>query len=326
MRQHLSKMKNALCRMTPTLALCFSATLPAFTSAAVVKPPEKKPPPPPLPLIIRYEGKQEERYSNKEEVVIYGVDLLSGKEMKWIVPPADDKAKNYVPKPEVMDIVDQLKAGDYAKVDAKSMYNNNWVNGIDFYKMTPGEELPGNLLFYETYEDKEKDPHVQVVQLRKFGLIVDTILPMKTVNKDSVIDPGMLATVSAMTKGQVVTVEVQNGEPPVLTAIDPYKAPVAAKIGKVVEADVAEGLKGPAITLDEDGTSVTLPIRGEIVGKKWVANPIMLNRLKNTKPGTAVLVSTHDQDGKTFLRDFKLVPKEPAAESGKATTPSKFDK
>jgi hypothetical protein len=328
MLQCLSQLTRATCRMTPALILsAFLAVPAAITSAAVVKPQEKEKPKDPPPMVIRYEGSQQQKYSGKQVLVVYGVNLLSGKEMQWLVPAADDKAKQYTPKPEIMDVVDQLKAGSYAKVEMHSSYNENWLNRIEFYKMASGEELPGNFVFYETYERKDDDPHAQVVTLQKFGQAVDVVLPMKTDKGQSVIDPDMLTAVNAMKKGDVVSVDVINGPTPVLKSIDPYKPPVNAKIGKVVEAEVADGIKGPAVQLDEDGTAVTLPLKGQASGKKWVvADPVLLNRVKNMKPGTAVLVTTHDQDGKTYLRDIKVAPAQPAATSGTGATPSKFNK
>ncbi len=245
--------------------------------------------------------------------------------MQWLVPAADSKARQYTPKPEVMDIVDQLKAGDYAKLEAHSENNENWLNRIDFYKMAKGEELPGNFVFYEAYPDN--DTHVEKVTLQKFGQAADVVLPMKTDKGQSVPDPDLLATVNALKKGEVVSVEVVNDNPPVIKSIDLYKAPVQARIGKVVEAEVADNIKGPAVQLDEDGTTVTLPLKGQVSGKKWVvADPVLLTRVKNMKSGTAVLVSTHDQNGKTYIRDIKLAPAQPAAARGTGATPTKFHK
>jgi len=308
-------------------ALALSAFLivpAAMTAAAVVKPKEKPAAPAVPPAVIRYEGNQHQKYSGKDAVVVYGVNLLTGKEMQWVVPAVDSKAKQYTPKPEIMDIVDQLKPGDYAKVEEHTEYNQTWLNRIDFYKMAAGEELPGNFVFYEAYPDN--DTHVEKITLQKFGQAADVVLPMKTEKGESAPDPAMLATVNAFKKGDVVSVEVMNGDPPVVKSIDAYKPPVQAKIGKVVEADVAEGIKGPAVELDEGGTAVTLPLKGQVSGKKWVADPVLLNRVKNMKLGTVVLVTTHDQDGKTYLRDIKVAPAQPAAASGSGATPSKFNK
>ena len=326
MRQPLSEMIRSLRRMTPALALCGIVTVSAAISlSAVVKPKPKPATPPVPPMVIRYEGKQEEKYSGKKVLMVYGVDLSAGKEMKWIVPPADMKAKTYTPDPKIMDYLDQLKEGDYAKIKMHSKYNDNWLEGIDFYKMTPGEELPGNFVFYETYEKKESDPHVQIVTLQKFGQAYDLVLPMKTDGKESVIDPGMLATVNAIKKGDVVSADAVGGDLPVLKYIDPYVPPAHAKISKVVESDVTDTLKGPAVEVDEDGKSVTLLIMGQVSGKKWVADQMLLSRVKSFKPGTLVLVTTHSDSGKTFLRDIQMAASQPTAASG-TPTPSKFDK
>jgi hypothetical protein len=294
--------------------------------AAVVDTKKKTMAPPEPPMVVRYLGNQQEKYAGKLAVAIYGIDLMSGKQMKWWVPPADAKAKTYAPKPEIMDIVDTLKEGSYVKMEMHSQYNENWVNNIAFYKMVDGEEIPGNFVFYETYEKKDDGPHVQIVTLQKFGQAVDVILPMKADKSGPVVDPDMLATVNAIKKGDVVSADVINGNPPVLKFIDPYKPPVQAKIGKVVEAEVADNMKGPAIQLDEDGTAVTLPILGHVAGKKWMVDQMLLSRVKSIRAGTLVLVTTHGQEGKTFLREITLAPPQPAAESTGKTGTGKFDK
>jgi hypothetical protein len=314
--------------MTPLLALCVVMALPAALAwGAVVKPTPKPAAAPVPPTVIKYEGNQRQKYSGKEAVVVYGINLLTGKEMQLTVPASDAKAKTYTPDPKIMDTVDQLKPGGYVKIEYHTDYNTNWLNRVEFYKMADGEELPGNFVFYESYENKDKEPHTQVVTLQKYGQAVDVVLPMKSEKGQSVIDADMLTAVNNMKKGEVVSVEVINGNPPVIKSIDPYKAPVQAKMGKVVESDVAEGMKGPAVELDEDGKSVTLPLKGEVSGKKWVvADQVLLNRVKKMKLGTAVLVTTHDQDGKTFVRDITVAPVQPAAASGTGSTPSKFNK
>lgn len=270
---------------------------------------EPKPEPPKAPLIVKYLGSEQTRYNGHPYLVVGGQDMLTNQQIRFIVPNNDTKSYKYDPKTSVVEALDQLKPGDLAKVDAKTDQGMTWLDGIEKYKNKPGEEVAGNFVFYETYEDKDNEPHKQVVNLQKFGQTVDVMLPMKANDKKEMeIDSTLLAEVNKFSKGDVVAAEVTSSNPPVLRSIELYKAPQEAKLGKVVEAEVATDQKGPAVELDQDGKTVTLPIRGKLQGKKWVADPMILAHAKAMKPGMTVLFSTHEEDGKTYLKDLKPAP------------------
>ena len=186
--------------------------------------------------------------------------------------------------------------------------------------MKAGEELPGNFIFYESYSKNETTPPVQWVVLQKFGQTVDAVVPMKPNDKKQMeADPAVLAAVNGYKKGDVVSVEVGPGNPPVIRSIDLYKAPQEAKLGKVVEAEVAGGQKGPAVELDQNGATLTLPIRGKVVNKKWAPDAQLLSRAKSLKAGTAVVFNTHDEEGKTYLKDLKSAPAQPTTPASPAS-------
>jgi hypothetical protein len=128
-----------------------------------------------------------------------------------------------------------------------------------------------------------------------------------------VTDPDLLAAVGTFKKGDIVEAEIKAGNPPVVQSLDRYKPAVEAKMSKMTEADVAEGVKGPAVELDQNGKPLTLLIPGKMAGQKWVPDAKLAGQAKNTRPGTAVLVKTRDADGKTFLKEIKPAPKTPVA-------------
>ena len=68
----------------------------------------------------------------------------------------------------------------------------------------------------------------------------------------------------------------------------------------MVETEVAGDQKGPAVELDQNGKTLTLPIKGKLTNKKWQPDGQLLSRAKSLKAGTAVLFSTHTEDGKTY--------------------------
>lgn len=127
--------------------------------------------------------------------------------------------------------------------------------------------------------------------------------------KEMTSDPAILEFVNALKVDDVVEVDAVDSQPmPVIRHIDRFKEPTEAKIGKVVEADVADGVKGPAVTFDAGGNSVVLPVIGSMVGKKWVADNRVINRAKGLKAGTAVLYKTHEEGGKTFVKEITIAP------------------
>ena len=94
-------------------------------------------------------------------------------------------------------------------------------------------------------------------------------------------------------------------------------------MGKMTEAEVANGLKGPAVEIEQDGKPVTLLIPGKMAGQKWVPDMKVAGMAKGTRTGTAVLVKTRESDGKTFLKEMKPAPKTPVASKGKDKEPLK---
>jgi hypothetical protein len=96
-------------------------------------------------------------------------------------------------------------------------------------------------------------------------------------------------------------------------SIDPYKPAQEAKMGKMTEAEVAEGVKGPAVELDEGGKPVTLLIPGKMAGQKWVPDLKLAGLAKGFKPGTAVVVKSREAGGKMYLKEIKAAPKAPVA-------------
>jgi hypothetical protein len=303
-----------VCLVTAAL-LGALAAFPAPAAGAKKK--EKEVAPPAPPVVIKYLGSQKTRHQGKEVLMVSGVTAIGGKQVTLPIPNSDkDK---YSPNERMDETVKQIKPGDYVLTETKTEdYNKVWLTKFEAYKVKEGEEQPNNFIFQDSYPQKQGDKEVQVVALYKFGIYIDTVLPARRddSSKQMVTDPNMLATVGKFKKGDIVEAEIRTGNPPVVQSIDPYKPAQEAKMVKMTEADVTEGVKGPAVEVDQGGKMMTLLIPGKMAGQKWMPDTKVAGTAKGFKPGAAVMVKTREADGKTFLKEIKAAPKAPVA--GKA--------
>jgi hypothetical protein len=266
---------------------------------------------PPQPVVMKYLGSQKARFQGHEALMIAGETAVGGKRVTLPVPNKD-KYK-YSPDEGMEDRIKGLQSGEYIVIETETKDYQTWLKKLDSYKMQAGEEQPNNFVFQDTYPRKEGDKEVVIVALLKFGNYIDAVLATKRdeSSKQNVTDPDMAAAVGKFKKGDVVEVEIKPGNPPVIQSIDAFKPAEEAKMGKVVEADVAEGTKGPAVELDQNGKTVTLPIQGRMQGQKWVPDARLAGSIKGFKAGTAVVFRTREAGGKTYLKELKAAPKAP---------------
>ena len=117
--------------------------------------------------------------------------------------------------------------------------------------------------------------------------------------------------------------EIKPGNPPTILSIDTFKAAEEAKMGKMTEADVAEGVKGPAVELDQGGKTMTVLIPGRLIGQKWAPDMRMAGLAKQIKAGTSVMFRTRESGGKNFLKEIQPAAKAPGAAKEKAPTAAK---
>jgi hypothetical protein len=268
------------------------------------------------PVVIKYLGSQKTRHQGKEVLMVSGVTAIHGKQVT--LPVRNRDKDKYSPDERVEETVKQLKPGDYALTETRTEEYKTWLTRFEAYKAKEGEEQPNNFIFQDSYPQKQGDKEVQVVALYKFGNYVDTVLPARRdeSSKQMVTDPDMLATVGKFKKGDIVEAEIRAGNPPVVQSIDPYKPAQEAKMVKMTEADVTEGVKGPAVEVDQGGKTMTLLIPGKMAGQKWMPDTKVAGTAKSFKPGAAVMVKTREADGKMYLKEIKAAPKAPVA--GKA--------
>jgi hypothetical protein len=303
--------------------------------AAQVKPGAKanEPPPKPEPVVIKLQKADRGRMGGQEVMVITGTDMLTGKPRQFGVenerPQNPNDKPKYEPRARVADAVKPLKEGDLLKIEPKAAsmnYNSpagDWVDRAEAYKLTPNEDQPGAFVLFDSYSKQEGGVDVYVITLVKYGRYFDCYAPMvpDETGKKMVPDPAITKIADGVKKREVVEATVAPKGPALfVTSIDPYQDPKAAKFGKLVDADV-NGQKGHAVELEQDGQTVTLLLPGKLVGKRYSTDLSLLNEAKRTKPGTAVMVRTRDIDGKQYLRQMLLAPKEPkakeASKSGK---------
>jgi hypothetical protein len=299
------------CVLCVCLAL-LTASLTALPAAASAQKKKEEQLPSP-PVVIKYLGSQKIRHQGKEVLMVSGQTAMGGKQVTLPIPNRDkDK---YSPEERMEEATKQLKPGDYALTETKTNEYKVWLSKFEAYKLTAGEDQPNAFVFQDSYPQKNGDKEVQIVALYKFGNYVDTILPSRRdeTSKQMVTDPDMLATIGTLKKGDIVEAEIRSGNPPVVQSLDRYKPAIEAKMAKMTEADVQEGVKGPAVELDQGGKSLTVLIPGKMAGQKWVPDAKLAGQVKGTRPGTAVLVKTRDLGGKTFLKEIKPAPKAPVA-------------
>ena len=318
---HPMRTRGVLCVCLCSFVTSALAALPA--AAAQKKSQEEAPPAP--PVVIKYLGSQKTRQMGKEVLMVSGVTAIGGRQVTLAIRNKDkDK---YSPDERMDEAVKGAKPGDYLLTETKMEDYKLWLTRLEPYKAKEGEEQPNNFIFDDTYPTKDKsgEKEVQTVALKKFGNHIEAVLAMKRdeASKQMVTDPDLLATVGKFKKGDIVEAEIRTGKPPVIQTIDPYKPAQEAKMVKMAEGDVAEGVKGPAVELDQGGKPVTVLIPGRLVGQKWAPDMKMAGLAKNIKPGTSVMFRTRESDGKNFLKDIQPAAKAPSAAKEKAPTATK---
>lgn len=312
---HAKRSRGVLCVCLLTAAAALAA-FPA-SAAAQKRNNNQEPELPAPPVVIKFLGSQKMRYQGKEVLMVAGQTAIGGKRVMLAIPNNDND--KYSPNERMEEATRELKPGDYALTETTTKDYKTWLSRFEAYKAREGEEQPNAWIFQDSYPQKNGDREVQVVALYKFGNYVDTVLPMRRdeTSKQMITDPDMLATVGKFKKGDVVEAEIKAGRPPTVQSIDPYKPAQQATMGKMTEAEVAEGVKGPAVELDQGGKTVTLPIPGRMAGQKWVPDQKLVGMAKANRPGAAVMVKTREAGGKIFLKEIKPAPKTPVAAKAK---------
>lgn len=266
------------------------------------------------PLVLKFENAARQRYLGHDVLLVSGFSLNDGRPLQVAVPNEDEKSGKFAPRDTLNSTIKSLKPGDLALIEIEKKDRELWLKKIDQYKAVPGEEQPNVYKFYESYTKKEGDVDVAYVTLIRLGTHFDAIINMKRDGKTFTPDPDLKEKADKFKKDDLVEVELQPAQPmPIVLAIDAYKPPEEAKVTKLGESEVEGNPKYPTLELEQDGKAVSLPLLGKLMGKKFVADPRLVQQVHALKPGTNVLFRTREVGGKTYLRDIALAPKTAAA-------------
>ncbi|MDB5297774.1 MAG: hypothetical protein JWO31_3757 [Phycisphaerales bacterium] len=285
---------------------------PGYGNVGNVKKPEEKKPD---PIVIKFQGTQKGKYQTQDVMIVTGVEVLSGKVRTFAVEnvPPQEKGKipKYDPMPRVKQGVDEVKPGDYLKVEPKAGRDMQvtWIDKAEPYKFTEHEDEPGVFMLSDSYKDSEaKDAYV--IKLTKFGAYLDGHAPMVREGKETVPDPTIVGVVEKVKKKELVEATfTQSGGQTIFTSIDAYQTPKPGTFAKAAEVDVG-GVKVPGVEIEAGGKTESLPLAGKLVGKKWVADSEVSAAAKRLKPGSAVTFKTRELDGQTYVRQIVVAPKE----------------
>jgi hypothetical protein len=293
------------------------------------KPPE--PPPKPEPVVVKFMGAQRARLGGYDVMVIAGTEVLTGKQRQFGVendaPQDKNKPTTFSPKAYVADVVKGLKPGDYLKVESKLTGKDSvyWADKVETYIPAEHEEEAGVYIWDGGYKDTVEKTDVYKIELTKFAKRYVCYAPMiagekgkgmapdqSIVDAADAIDKAAKANQGKEREKKKFAVEATitgQGQAMFVASLDVYQPQKHAKFGKVVDADVA-GQKGQAVELDEDGKTVTALLPGKLMNKRWVTDPQLLAEAKRLKAGVPVVFKTREAEGKSYLRQLALAPKE----------------
>jgi len=290
-----------------------------------------EPPPKPEPVVIRFQAAQRQRLGGNDCMVITGTEVLTGQPRQFGVeneaPQDKNKPMKYAPKEYVASAVKDMKPGDYLRVEPKAANYSNvlWADKAEPYVPAEHEEEPNVYVWDSSYKETIEKQDVYTIEMTKFGKRFKCYAQMvpDEKGKDKIADPVVVDSADAIEKAyrefqgksrdkKKFPVEATiTGQGPALfvTSLNFYQAPLPGTFTKLSEADV-NGQKGQAIEVDHDGKAVTLLVPGKMMGKKWVTDPQLLADAKRLKPGVAIVYRTREAEGKSYLRQLALAPKE----------------
>jgi hypothetical protein len=98
---------------------------------------------------------------------------------------------------------------------------------------------------------------------------------------------------------------------PVLVNLERYAPPQTGKFVKLSEEDVADGQKGSAVKIEQDGKTVKALVPGRLVNKKWVSDPKVMGAARKLKADAEVVYRARKDGDKLWLKEIEPAPKAP---------------
>lgn len=288
---------------------------------------QNDPPARPEPLVIRFEAAQRQKLLGNDIMVVTGTEVLTGKERQFGVENETPQNKNgqpkYEPNARILEEINKVKTGDYFRIEPKSPKNTYskdaiaWIDKAAPFTAAEHEAEPGVYVLFDSYKEKKDGVDVYVITLTKFGKYYDCYAPMVQDGKNQVPDANIVKIADEVKKKEIVEATLQPaGKNYFVTSMDAYQAARPATFTKLADADL-QGQKAPAVELKDAGNDATLLIPGKMNGKRWVVDSALLADAKKLKPGSAILIRTREVDGKSYVRQIALAPKDPTATPAK---------
>lgn len=212
-----------------------------------------------------------------------------------------------------------LKKGDIVKVELDNGRPLPAVKYLRAYSLRPGEEMPNNFVYENSFEKEDGNQKYLAVVLSKFDEMVTVAVPQKKEKEGGTVrDPEMVAFVDTLKKGDVVEAEVKTGgRVPVLSSLDLYKAPETGKFLKLAEEEV-NGQKGMAVEVEREGKPVKLLVSGKMQGTKWVNDPKVMAAARKLKADALVQFTVREEGERLWLKNIQAAPRvAPASSSDK---------
>jgi hypothetical protein len=300
------------------LPLLFLTTFSLAPVARGANPPEKEKKP--NKQVVKYVGHKEKVQYQGKLVMVLAVEPLSGstRPMELIVKNHDMNKREYDPVLNT-DNVNSLQKGEAVKIELDDSKPRPMVTYLKKYDLKPGESDPKAYRFMSTYRKGEGAQSYTAVVLDKFDQSTTVALPSKK-SKEGSSETGaggaggndIEALLAELKPEELVEAEIREARPvPVLVNLERYAPPQTGKFVKLSEEDVADGQKGSAVEIEQDGKTVKALVPGRLVNKKWVSDPKVMGAARKLKADAEVVYRARKDGDKLWLKEIEPAPKAP---------------
>jgi hypothetical protein len=279
--------------------------------------------------VVKYVAHKEKVPYQGKQVMVLAVEPLSGssRTMELIVKNKDMNKKEYDPVINT-DNVAALNKGDAIKIELDDSRPKPMVTYLKRYDLKPGETDPRAYRFMSSYRKGDGPQSYTAVVLGKFDESTTVAVPTKKAKEGQAqpqgqgeSGPDIEALLADLKPEELVEAEIREGRPvPTLLSLERYAAPQTGKFVKLSEEDVAEGQKGSAVEIEQDGKTVKALVPGKLQSKRWVSDPKVMGAARKLKPEAEVVYRVRQDGDKVWLKEIEPAPK-PQRE--KATTASR---
>lgn len=260
--------------------------------------------------VYRWVGAKEGTAWGHHCAILVLAPVAGGNNVEMIVPNQDPMGVKLDPSPVIMAVAKDLKPGDVVKAGSAPFQGRTMLRSLTVYPVKPGETEPNVYVFEKTDTQKVGNQDGTVIVVGKLGQSATIALPMVKKDGKLVSDEDLSAAVGKLKKGDSIEVKVDKaGAAVVLRAVHLYTPPQKGEIVKAGEDKVGEK-SVPCLEVKKDEQSVQLLVsckkneKGDLIPDADLAA-----KVKAAKAGQFVEYRCYDEDGKTWLVDFKPTAK-----------------